>query len=49
MLSHLRPDEMRILKFQLKPKQLAVIHDNGQFVVEPSLFEITIRGNAARN
>jgi beta-glucosidase len=41
---HLRPDEKRILKFHLKPKQLAVIHDNGKFVVEPGLFEISIGG-----
>ena len=41
---HLKPDEKRILKFQLRPKQLAVIYDNGQSVIEPGLFEITVGG-----
>ncbi len=46
---HLKPEEMQIVKFRLRPKQLAEIIDqkenrNTKFVQMPGTFEITIGG-----
>lgn len=41
---HLKPGEKQLVEFKLKPKQLAVINDNVEYIVEPGTFEITIGG-----
>jgi len=41
---HLNPGQMKEVKFTLKPKQLAVFSDAGQFVVEPGAFEFAVGG-----
>lgn len=41
---HLKPDEEQKVEFILKPKQLAVINDNGKYIVEPGTFEIAVGG-----
>ena len=40
----LKPGERRVIKFVIEPRQLAVIRDDGQTVVEPGEFKVTIGG-----
>jgi len=41
---HLKPGERRVIKFTIEPRQLALITNDGQTVVEPGDFTITIGG-----
>ena len=41
---HLEPGEKRVVEFQLQPKQLAVINEDIQYVIEPGTFEIAVGG-----
>lgn len=41
---HLKPGEKQIVEFILQPKQLAIINEMNQFVVEPGGFEIAVGG-----
>jgi beta-glucosidase len=41
---HLKPGERRVVEFTIKPRQLAVITDDGRTVVEPGDFKVTIGG-----
>ena len=41
---HLKPGEEQKVEFTLKPKQLAIIDDNGKYIVEPGTFEIAVGG-----
>ncbi len=40
----LKPGERRVVSFQLEPRQLAVITDDGRAVVEPGEFQVTVGG-----
>ncbi len=42
---HLKPEETQQLTFSLTPKQLSIIDENFQRVVEPGDFEITVGGS----
>jgi beta-glucosidase len=41
---HLKAGERRVVEFTIKPRQLAVITDDGRTVVEPGDFKVTIGG-----
>jgi beta-glucosidase len=41
---HLQPGEKRVVEFKLQPRQLAVIDENANYVVEPGAFEIAVGG-----
>ena len=41
---HLKPGEKQNVEFTLVPGQLAVIKDDGSYVVEPGIFEIAVGG-----
>ncbi len=41
---HLMPDEKQIVTFQLSPKQLALLNDDMQWMVEPGEFIISVGG-----
>jgi beta-glucosidase len=41
---HLKPGERRVVEFTIKPRQLAIITDEGRTVVEPGDFKVTIGG-----
>jgi beta-glucosidase len=41
---HLNPGEKQAVQFTLQPKQVAIIHDDNQFVVEPNRYDISIGG-----
>ncbi len=41
---HLAPGESQQVSFTLEPKQLSVIDDNGQRIIEPGEFEISVGG-----
>jgi len=41
---HLKQGERRVIKFNIEPRQLALITDDGRTVVEPGDFKVTIGG-----
>jgi len=41
---HLQPGESRRVEFTLTPRQLALVTDEGEYVVEPGAFEISLGG-----
>ncbi len=41
---HLQPGEKRVVEFTLQPKQLALINEDVQYVIEPGTFEIAVGG-----
>jgi beta-glucosidase len=43
----LKPGERRVVSFVVKPRQLAVITDDGRTVVEPGEFKLTVGGKLA--
>jgi beta-glucosidase len=41
---HLKPGEKQVVEFRLQPRQLAVLSEKAELVVEPGTFEITAGG-----
>ncbi len=41
---HLEPGEERTVEFQLSPKELAIVLEDGRRVVEPGVFEVSVGG-----
>ncbi len=41
---HLQPGEKRVVEFKLQPKQLALINEDVQYIIEPGTFEIAVGG-----
>lgn len=41
---HLAPGAQRVVTFTLAPKQMSLIADDGQRVIEPGLFEVSVGG-----
>ncbi|MCA9969379.1 MAG: glycoside hydrolase family 3 C-terminal domain-containing protein [Anaerolineales bacterium] len=41
---HLQPGERQTVRFELQPRQMALVNEQGQYVIEPGGFEVTVGG-----